>query len=112
MQHFDLIQEYFSCYEKSDIKKLEKLLGDGFRFSSPHDKKLDKSSYFERCWGFNKSVEKYHILKFIERNNEVFLSYIATTYDSREIENAEYFDIRDGKIVAINVYYGDLAKGY
>lgn len=52
MKIFDIIQEYFSCYETSDKRTLEKLLDDKFEFSSPHDNKLDKSSYFEKCWGF------------------------------------------------------------
>lgn len=110
MKTLHIIQEYFSCYETSDKGTLEKLLDDRFEFSSPHDRKLDKTSYFKKCWGFNKSVKQYQILKFIENKNEAFLSYRAVTYDNREIENAEYFEIKDGKIINIKVYYGNLPK--
>jgi len=108
MKNEDIVRTYFSCYENSDETTLENLLDDRFEFSSPHDNKLDKSSYFEKCWEFNKSVEQYQILKFIDDKNEAFLSYKAITYDKREIENAEYFKIKDGKIINIKVYYGNL----
>ncbi|WP_186758211.1 hypothetical protein [Echinicola salinicaeni] len=78
---------------------MENLLEDRFEFSSPHDKKLDKLSYFQRCWGFNKSIKQYHILKRLYNKNEVFLSYRAMTYDHQEIENAEYFEIKGGKVL-------------
>lgn len=110
MEILHIIQEYFSCYETSDKGALEKLLDDRFIFSSPHDRKLDKTLYFERCWGFNKSVKQYQILKFIENKKEAFLSYRAVTYDNREIENTEYIEIKDGKIVTIKVYYGNLPE--
>ncbi|WP_276167361.1 hypothetical protein [Zobellia alginiliquefaciens] len=108
MKTLDPIQTYFSCYERSNKAALENLLDDRLEFSSPHDNRLDKIAYLERCWGFNESVERYHILKFIENTNEAFLSYKAITYDKREIENAEYFKIKDGKIITIKVYYGNL----
>ncbi|MDO6761683.1 hypothetical protein Q4566_15860 [Tamlana sp. 2_MG-2023] len=104
----DIIQTYFSCYEKSDKETLENILDNRFEISSPHDNKLDKSSYLEKCWGFNKSVEQYQILKFIENTNEAFLSYKAILYDKREIENAEYFKILGGRIINVKVYYGNI----
>ena len=110
MKTLNIIKEYFSCYETSDKGALEKLLDDKFEFSSPHDTRLDKSTYFERCWGFNKKVKQYQILKFLGNKNEAFLSYRAVTYDKHEIENAEYFEIKGGKILKIKVYYGNLPE--
>lgn len=110
MTTLEIIQAYFSCYETSDKATLENLLDEKFEFSSPHDRRLDKILYFERCWGFSKSVRQYKILKFIGLKNEAFLSYRAITYDNREIENAEYFEIKEGKIIKIKVYYGNLPE--
>lgn len=110
MKILEIIQLYFSCYETGDKKTLENLLDDKFEFSSPHDNKLDKSSYFEKCWRFNESVSKYQILKFLEHQNEAFLIYKAVTYDNREIENAEYFEIKGEKVLKIKVYYGNLPE--
>jgi hypothetical protein len=110
MNSSEIIQKYFSCYEKSDRETLDNLLDEKLEFNSPHDKKLDKVSYFEKCWGFNKSVEKYQILKFIDHKNEAFLIYKAMTYNKNEIENAEYFEIKKGKIIKIKVYYGNLPE--
>ena len=104
----DIIRSYFSCYETGDKAALENLLDDKFEFSSPHDKKLDKPSYFEKCWGFNKMVKQYHIIKILKNDNEAFISYKAVTYDNREIDNVEYFKFKDGKIISIKVYYGNL----
>lgn len=108
MENLDIIKAYFLCYETGDRATLENLLDEKFEFSSPHDSKLDKISYFERCWGFNTNVKQYRILKFIEHNNEAFLSYKAVTYDGHEFENAEYFKVKNGKIITIKVYYGNL----
>ncbi|GAA4181246.1 hypothetical protein [Sphingobacterium ginsenosidimutans] len=103
-----IIQAYFSCYEKSDRNTLENLIDDRLEFSSPHDEKLDKVTYFEKCWGFNKKVDRYEILKFVENNDEAFISYRAITYDNHQFENAEYFQIQGAKIIKIKVYYGNL----
>jgi hypothetical protein len=108
MEIIDIIRSYYSCYETGDKAALENLLDERFEFSSPHDSKLYKPSCFEKCWGFNKIVKKYHIGKFIQNKKEAFISYKAFTHDSREIDNAEYFEIKDGKIIYIKVYYGNL----
>ncbi len=106
----ELIQTYFTCYETSDKGTLETLLDDSFEFSSPHDKKLDKISYFRKCWGFNKYVKQFQIIRFIQDTDKAIVIYRVIAYDNSEFENAESFEIKNDKIYRIKVYYGDLPE--
>jgi ketosteroid isomerase-like protein len=50
MSNSDLIRKYFSAYENKDRKAVESLLTDDFVFTSPYDYRVDRETYFERCW--------------------------------------------------------------
>lgn len=40
----------FEAFLEQDRDAAEKLLGDEFTFTSPYDDRIDKATYFERCW--------------------------------------------------------------
>jgi ketosteroid isomerase-like protein len=46
----DAIRGYFAAYKSGDRKHLEQALAEDFTFTSPYDDRIDKTTYFERCW--------------------------------------------------------------
>jgi len=46
----ELICKYFSAYENKDRKAVESLLSNDFVFTSPYDYRIDRETYFKRCW--------------------------------------------------------------
>jgi hypothetical protein len=46
----ELVRKYYGAYQARNRKTLEDGLADDFTFTSPYDDKIDKATYFERCW--------------------------------------------------------------
>ena len=70
MSNSDLIRKYFSAYEDKDRKAVESLLSHDFVFTSPYDYRIDRETYFKRCWPYSEQSPTYEIEKMLERDNE------------------------------------------
>ena len=46
----DIVRNLFAAYLAGDRDAVEGIFADNFRFTSPFDDRLDKATYFERCW--------------------------------------------------------------
>lgn len=102
----NLVREYYAAYESKDINSLEPLLSDDFRFSSPRDARIDKRTYFERCWPNSEHIRTFHIEKLFEQEREAFVLYDLELIDGKRFKNVEFFRIQDGKIGEVTVYFG------
>jgi len=51
-------------------------------------------------------------VKILENNNEAFAIIHVVTIDNRIIRNTEYFTFSNGKIKAIEVFFGGSGKGF
>ena len=40
----------YSAYAEKDRDGIEPLIADGFHFASPLDNRIDRATYFARCW--------------------------------------------------------------
>ena len=45
-----LARAYYQSYVDKDRGAIEALLASDFHFTSPLDNRLDRATYFERCW--------------------------------------------------------------
>ena len=45
-----IIRALFAACLADDRAAVESALADDFRFTSPYDDRIDKATYFERCW--------------------------------------------------------------
>ena len=61
MNHSDLIRKYFSAYENKDRKAIEALLTNDFVFTSPYDYRIDRETYFKRCWPYSEKSPTYEL---------------------------------------------------
>jgi ketosteroid isomerase-like protein len=105
-----LVREYFAAYEAKDRKMVERLLSDAFTFTSPYDDRIDRRTYFEKCWPFSESVRVVRIEKLIEGDGDVFVRYEISTTTGAAFRNAEYFRCDAGRIKSIEVYFGSLPR--
>jgi ketosteroid isomerase-like protein len=104
----DLVRQCFASYVSKDRQALEELLSDDFRFHSPHDPDIDKTTYFEKCWPFSERVRAFHIEKLFVEGNEAFVRYECQPKDGAKFRNTEFFRIEGNKIKEVEVYYGSL----
>jgi ketosteroid isomerase-like protein len=106
-----LIKKYFAAYESNDRKTIDELLSEDFRFSSPDDPDIDKTTYFKKCWPFSEKAKLYKIEKLIEEDDEAFVQYECETIAGNKFKNAEFFKTKENKIKKVEVYYGSLPSG-
>lgn len=69
MSNSELIRKYFSAYENKDHKAVESLSTDDFVFTGPYDYRIDRDTYFSRCWHYTEGSPTYGIEKLFEKGN-------------------------------------------
>ena len=110
MSNSDLIRKYFSAYENKDRKAVESLLSDDFVFTSPYDNRIDRETYFKRCWPYSEQSPTYEIEKMLERGNAAFILYDCKIKNGDRSRNTEFFIIEGDKIKEVEVYFGSAPK--
>lgn len=105
-----IVRDYFKAYETDDQKLIENLLSENFQFSSPYDDKINLAHYMERCWPTSVNFTRYDIHTIMSTDSEALIRYTCTSVNGKQLENAEYFKIKDGKVIEIIVYFGDATK--
>ncbi len=96
----------FEAYANSDRATLEALIAEDFAFSSPLDNQLDREAYFARCWPNHQTIEHFHFERVIEQGDEVVVTYEGRNTAGNVFRNTEVLTIRDGRICAVEVYFG------
>lgn len=102
----ELVENYFNAYETTERGALEELLSDDFRFNSPVDDKINRETYFERCWPSCHDIQEYHIQNLLTDGDEVVIRYECVLKSGATFQNMEHFLFIDGKISEITVYFG------
>jgi hypothetical protein len=54
-------------------------LTNDFIFTSPYDHRVDRETYFKRCWPYSEKSPTYGIEKVFEKGNEVVVLYDCET---------------------------------
>ena len=85
---------------------MEKLIADDYRFTSPLDNTLDRATYFERCWPNSTAIAAFEIIREAAHGDVAFVTYEARTTAGKRFRNTEAHTVRDGQLVATEVYFG------
>jgi ketosteroid isomerase-like protein len=109
----DIIRKWYAAWEKTDWAPLEALMADDFTFSSAAgDDHITKSKYKAQCWESQKGrIERFDLEQVIGNGEAAFVRYLCHTKSAKSFRNVEYFTFKDGKIAALECYFGDQA-GY
>jgi ketosteroid isomerase-like protein len=102
----DIARESYEAYVRKDRAAIEALLAEDFHFTSPLDNRLDRATYFRRCWPNSKSLADFQFLRLVSHGDQVIATYQATTVDGRKFQNTEVLTIRDARIAEVEVYFG------
>jgi ketosteroid isomerase-like protein len=102
-----LVKASYAAYVSKDRAALEKVLADDFHFTSPLDNRLDRKTYFERCWPNSEKIRTFEFVNLTSLDGrKVFITYVAANFDGHSFRNTEIMTIRDGKIQEVEVYFG------
>jgi ketosteroid isomerase-like protein len=102
----DAIRGYFAAYKSGDRKHLEQALAEDFTFTSPYDDRIDKTTYFERCWPNRNLIREHVIERIFEKGDEAFVLYRCVTTDGKEFCNTEFFTFKGDQLREVQVYFG------
>jgi ketosteroid isomerase-like protein len=106
MNPTDLIRKYFAVFSARDRDTAETLLSDNFTFSSPLDDKIDKATYFKRCWPNGEHLSAHQLEKIFGEGDEIFVTYSCAHSDGTRFRNTEFFRTEAGRITQVEVYFG------
>jgi ketosteroid isomerase-like protein len=97
---------YYKSYVDKDRAAIEALLAPDFHFTSPLDNRLDRATYFERCWPNSAVISEFKFENLVADGDRVFVTYDGRGEGARGFRNTEIHTFRDGKIVDVQCYFG------
>jgi ketosteroid isomerase-like protein len=96
----------YDAYVTKDRAALEALLAEDFHFTSPLDNRLDRGTYFRRCWPNSTLIAGFDFINLVPDADRVFVTYEGRNTDGRRFRNTEIVTIRDEHITDVEVYFG------
>ena len=103
-----VVREYYAAYETKDWHIMERILADGFTFSSPAgDDHIDLKEYKSRCWPNSENTKKFDLEKVVIVGDDAYVTYSGWTNDGRLFRNTERFLLKDGKILENECFFGE-----
>jgi ketosteroid isomerase-like protein len=96
----------YEAYAANDRRKFEELLADDFHFTSPRDNRIDRATYFARCWPASARIQAFDFVHLVAAGERVFVTYEARAAKGRRFRNTEILTLRGRQIVEVEVYFG------
>ena len=96
----------YQAYVDKDRAALEQVIADDFHFSSPLDNRLNRQTYFARCWPNSQDIADFNFVHLLRDGDRVFVTYEGHRRGGRGFRNTEILTVRQGKIVEAEVYFG------
>jgi ketosteroid isomerase-like protein len=104
----ETIHKWYAAWEQKDWHPVDILLADDFTFTSAAgDDHISKSAFKTKCWETQINfIERFDLQRVFGSGNEAFVMYICRTKNGKTFRNVEYLQLRDGKVAAIECYFG------
>jgi len=96
----------YEAYVRKDRAAIEVLIDDDFHFTSPLDNRIDRTTYFDRCWPNSQRISEFQFVNVVPHGEKVFMTYEGTNIGGGRFRNTEILTVRNGKIVEAEVYFG------
>ena len=104
----EIIRKWYKAWVEKDEGQFEALMTDNFTFTSAAgDDHISRGTFKTQCWDTQaKLIEKSDLERVITSGNEAFVKYLCVTTNGKSFRNVEYLRIRDGKVEALECYFG------
>ena len=96
----------YEAYVAKNRVAIEKLIATDFHFTSPLDNRIDRATYFARCWPNSERIDGFNFVNLVPDRDRVFVTYEGHTKNGERFRNTEIVTVRDGQIVEVEVYFG------
>jgi ketosteroid isomerase-like protein len=104
----EIIRKYYAAWEKNDWHPLDVLLADNFTFTSAAgDDHIGKGAFKVKCWESQINfIDRFDLQRVFGSDNEAIVMYVCRTKNGRTFRNVEYLWLSDGRVAAIECYFG------
>jgi ketosteroid isomerase-like protein len=102
----DIIRNLFAAYLAGDRDAVEGIFADDFRFTSPFDDRIDKTTYFERCWRDSDWIAQHRVERIVIEGETAIVTYRCVATDGKSFRNTEIMVFGGAQIASIDVYFG------
>ena len=106
----EIVRKWYETWEveKKNWGPFDALLADNFTFSSAAgDDHISKSAFKTNCWDTQINlIGQIDLERVVTSGNEAFAKYLCHTKNGKSFRNVEYFQLKDGKVEAIECYFG------
>jgi ketosteroid isomerase-like protein len=96
----------YQAYVDKDRAAIESVIADDFHFTSPLDNRLDRKTYFERCWPNSETIAGFEFINLVGNGERVFVTYEGRSTSGKGFRNTEILTVLGGKIADAEVYFG------
>ncbi len=100
-----LIREIFTAWETRDWSFVDGILADDFTFTSLYDDHIQRGEYKRKCWDSVQEIAPYTFMSIVEQGDDAFIWYRGHI-NGVNVQNVEHFHFRDGKLTAVDVFFG------
>lgn len=101
-----IIRALFAAYLTDNREAVEDVFAADFRFTSPYDDRIDKRTYFERCWRSSNWIERHELERIFVQGDKAFVTYECVAKGGKSFRNTEFLEFENDKIKRIDVYFG------
>jgi catechol 2,3-dioxygenase-like lactoylglutathione lyase family enzyme/ketosteroid isomerase-like protein len=102
----EIARACYDAYVAKDRAAIEALLASNFHFTSPLDNRIDRETYFRRCWPNSRTIEAFDFVNFVADADRVVVTYEARDTKGHRFRNTEIMTIRNQQVVDVEVYFG------
>jgi ketosteroid isomerase-like protein len=101
-----IVRQAYQAYVDKDRAALETIIADDFHFTSPWDNRIDRETYFKRCWPNSAMIAAFDFVNLTVDGGRAFVTYEGRNTSGKRFRNTEILTIRNHKIVEVEVYFG------
>jgi ketosteroid isomerase-like protein len=105
-ENVSIARATYEAYVRKDRDKIEALLAKDFHFTSPLDNRLDRKTYFERCWPNSANTTGFDFIHCVAFADRVFVTYEGRNSDGHRYRNTEILTVQNEQVVDVEVYFG------
>jgi ketosteroid isomerase-like protein len=101
-----IVRGAYDAYVTKDRAAIERLLAPDFHFTSPVDNRIDRETYFARCWPNSAQIADFKFVNLVVDRDRVFVTYEGHRANGQVFRNTEIVTLREKQIIEVEVYFG------
>lgn len=104
----ELVRKWYAAWGNKDLDTFNNLLADNFTFTSAAgDDHISKSAFKTQCWDTQINfIKDFDLERITTGADDAFVKYLCHTVNGKSLRNVEYLRIKNGKLEAIECYFG------